>query len=74
MDDALEFFLERMAILQFEGGFDLSDAGFGAVALTRVYCERHGLSEPSHPYVYAMRGGRIEWSDELGRAVYRGPR
>lgn len=73
MDDALEFFLERTAILQYEGGLDRADADYGAVALTRVYCERRGLSEPTHPYFYAMRGGRMEWSDELGRARHCGP-
>lgn len=72
MEDALEFFLERAAILQYEGGLDRADADFGAVALTRAYCARRGISEPAHPYIYAMRGARIEWSDELGRAQHRG--
>ena len=73
MDDALEFFLERAAILQFEGGMGGADAEFGAVALTRAYCARMVIGEPDHPYVYAMRGGRIEWSDESGCAKYLGP-
>ncbi|RKP44696.1 hypothetical protein [Pararobbsia silviterrae] len=70
MDDALEFFLERAAIMQYDGGKDLADAEFAALSRTRVYCERMGITQPKTDYFARFRLYRIDWSESEGRGVY----
>ncbi|MDR5813836.1 hypothetical protein QCE62_09585 [Caballeronia sp. LZ033] len=44
--DADEFLLERMAIMEYDGGLKRYDAEMHAVAATLRYCERTGATEP----------------------------
>ncbi|MDN7407979.1 hypothetical protein QZM42_05395 [Burkholderia vietnamiensis] len=43
--DADEFLLERMAIMEYDGGMKRSDAELHAMAATLRYCERTGATE-----------------------------
>ena len=70
MDDAVEFYLERAAITQFDGGEDLSEATYGAVCRTRIYCERKKRGEPALDAFAVYRLTALEWSDEEDKPVY----
>ena len=68
-ENALEFFAERAAIMQYEGGLSRPDSEYFAVVLMRRYCERKGIDEPSDHWMKSLP--RAEWSDEEGKPVYR---
>ena len=68
-ESALEFFAERAAIMQYEGGLSRPDAEYYATVLTRRYCARTGIDEPKDHWMKAMP--RAEWSDDEGKPVMR---
>jgi hypothetical protein len=68
-ESALEFFAERAAILQFEANLSRPDAEYYAVILTRRYCARMGIDEPSDHWMKSMP--RAEWSDAEGKPVMK---
>jgi hypothetical protein len=41
--DAMEFFMERAAIIEIDGCRNRPDASYAAEFLTRRYCDRHGI-------------------------------
>jgi hypothetical protein len=62
-----EWWAERAAIMQFDGGMDRADADYAAFALTLAYCGRTGQTVPYEGYFYVHRvseGYRLKWSDE----------
>jgi hypothetical protein len=66
MDPIYEWFEERSAIMQFDGGLNRSQADYAAYALTVAYCRRTGQSLPSEGYLGALRPrSELVWSDEL---------
>jgi hypothetical protein len=67
--DAMEFFMERAAIIEIDGCRNRPDASYAAEFLTRRYCDRHGIDYLETPGFTPMMWGRIEWSDELGKPV-----
>lgn len=73
MDDAdgLEFYLERAAIIEFDGCKKRHDAEYSAAVLTYAYCERKGIGPPRvdlFPALGNVRG--LSWSDEKGAPEY----
>ena len=74
MDDATEFYEERAAIIQYDGGRKRHDAEYSAEHLTRKYCERKGKPLPTHKACFRIYDrGRSEWDEETGRAYYVPP-
>lgn len=74
MDDATEFYEERAAIIQFDGGRKRHDAEYSAEHLTRKYCERTGKPLPTHTACFRMyTRGWSEWDEEAGEAHYVAP-
>ncbi|MEX3840283.1 hypothetical protein [Paraburkholderia sp. BR10882] len=70
MDNATEFFEERTAIMQFDGGIDPVDARYYAMVLTRLYCQQHKLTEPDLQYFKAFTNCTLHWSDERSTVIY----
>jgi hypothetical protein len=70
MDDRLEFYEERAAIMEFEGGMSRADAERGAAVLTNRYCDRKGLERLKDTQFYLAWLHDIEWSDEDGAPRY----
>jgi len=70
MNDAIEYFYERAAIMQYEGGKLRMEAEFSALCLTRRWCNQHGHDLPELGYFYALRAAVIEWDEQQGKAVY----
>lgn len=68
MDDAEEFFIERCAIMQFDGGLRAYEAELVALQRTRTYCALKDKPEPALGYFYALRMTTVEWDEEAGRA------
>lgn len=64
-DDVLEFFTERSAIMQYDGGMCRSDADFSAYVRTRQYCAALGLSIPLGGYFSAFASAELGWSDRI---------
>lgn len=71
MDDALEFFEERAAILQFEAGRSRAEAEILAMVLTCRYCQRRGIDLPTEPKFRALLRIDAEWKDDIGGVVTR---
>ncbi|MET3233798.1 UNVERIFIED_ORG: hypothetical protein ABIC54_006013 [Burkholderia sp. 1263] len=67
--DALEFWSERAAIMQFDGGCSQPDAEYFAAVLMRRYADRHGI-EVKHRWLTAITREGAEWSDAEGQPVY----
>ncbi|MFM0554799.1 hypothetical protein P0D69_28085 [Paraburkholderia sediminicola] len=60
--DALEFWAERAAIMQFDGGLSQPDAEYGAAVLMRRYAEAHGI-DIKHHWLRLLLRSAGEWSD-----------
>lgn len=76
MDPITEWWEERAAIMQFDGGMSRADAQYAAFALTLRYCERTGQRLPYGRYFYTHRLGEdahLEWSDETCSVKYVKP-
>ncbi|SOE81315.1 hypothetical protein SAMN05446927_4593 [Caballeronia arationis] len=59
-EDAAEFFLERAAIMEIDGGLSQADAEFYAAVATRRWCLQRGIPEPNLPrYLLVTRLSRI---------------
>jgi hypothetical protein len=71
VDDATEFFEERIGIVQFDGGSDPVNARYYAMVLTRLYCRKHKLKEPELQYFRAFVTYDLSWSDEEATVVYK---
>jgi hypothetical protein len=71
MNDALEFFEERAAILEYEAGRSRAEAEILAFALTRAYCARLGMELPEHPRLRALSHIEAKWDDRIGGVVTR---
>jgi hypothetical protein len=69
--DLLEFFTERAAIIQFDGGRTRPDADFYAAILTRRLAEAHGIEIQSHWLRSISRIVAAEWSEAEGKAVVK---
>lgn len=67
--DALEFYLERSAIIQFDAGREQHNADFSGVCLTRRYFARRGIPEPRIQYFDALRLYTPDRSEEEGKAT-----
>lgn len=67
--DALEFWAERAAIMQYDGGRPQPDAEYYAAVLMRQYADKHGIEIKDH-WLRAMTRGGVEWSDNEGKPVY----
>ncbi|WP_321913610.1 hypothetical protein [Paraburkholderia sp. J11-2] len=66
MNPVYEWFLERSAILQFDGQMIQADADYCAYALTAAYCERTGQSMPNEGYLGRLRPpDRLVWDDAM---------
>lgn len=76
MDSITEWWTERAAIMQYEGGMDRADADYAAYALVLAYAERTGQTLPYEGYFYTHRlsEGRLKWSDEKCAVEYIKPR
>lgn len=72
MDSAEEWFEERAAIMQFDGGKPRYEADFDAFALLLAYCRRTGLRVPYNSHLNARRvhNGELVWSDEQCKTLY----
>jgi len=68
--DPIEFFEERIAIIQYDGGRSRPDARYTAVVLTKRYCDRLHLPYPKISDFTAYGSADIQWSDEEGKPVY----
>jgi len=73
MDDATEFYEERAAIIEYDGGVKRYDAQFYAEHLTRRYCERTGKSLPKDPKFHMFSLGTTAWDEDAGTAHYVQP-
>jgi hypothetical protein len=76
MDPVEEWWEERAAIMEFDGGMARGDAQYAAYALALRLCERTGASMPYAGYFYVHRlseGARLEWSDETSSVEYTSP-
>lgn len=76
MDSMSEWWEERAAIMQFDGGMERNEAQYAAYALILRLCERTGASLPYDGYFYTHRlpeGARLEWSDETVSVDYISP-
>lgn len=71
-DSAEEWFEERAAIMQFDGGKPRYEADFDAFALLLAYCRRTGLRVPYNSHLNARRvhNGELVWSDEHVKTLY----
>jgi hypothetical protein len=63
-DDPLEFFMERAAIIEFDGGSPRHEAEFRAAVLTVRFCDTRGLDKPEHPLIWFCTLNRVYWSAE----------
>lgn len=74
-DSAEEWFEERAAIMQFDGGKPRYEAEFDAFALMLAYCRRIGLQVEYGSYLHARRvkNGELVWSDEQVKTLYVSP-
>lgn len=70
MDNATEFYEERMAIMHFDGGIDRVDAQYYAMVLTCEYCKKHQLPVPDLQYFKAFVNHTLHWSDESASVTY----
>ncbi|MDR6412212.1 UNVERIFIED_ORG: hypothetical protein ABIC62_005712 [Burkholderia sp. 1595] len=66
--DALEFWNERAAIMQYDGGRSQPDAEYFAAVLMRRYAQRHGI-EIRHHWLASITRGGAQWSDTEGKPV-----
>ncbi|SEI14947.1 hypothetical protein [Paraburkholderia hospita] len=66
--DAMEFWEERAAIMQFDGGRSQPDAEYYAAVLMRRYAERHGI-EVKHHWLRSLTNNAGEWSDAEARPI-----
>ncbi|CAN0621013.1 conserved protein of unknown function [Burkholderia multivorans] len=64
-DDVWEFFNERSAIMQHDGGQCRSDADFAAYVRTRQYFAALGVSIPLGGYFSAFASAELGWSDAI---------
>lgn len=70
--DALEFYYERAAIIEYDGGRKRFDAEYAAAILTFAFCKEHGVTTPKLSYFLGLSFGRDQvWSDEAGQPVYQ---
>ena len=69
-EDATEFYEERAAIMEHDGGIKRYNAQFYAEHLTRVYCRRKGKPLPKGPKFHAFSLGTTAWDEETGSAYY----
>jgi hypothetical protein len=68
-DAATEFYEERAAIMEYDGGFKRYDAEFHAVCLTLRYCGRTGAEVPTTGFFWEARNAVLDWDEEQGRGV-----
>lgn len=73
MDDAAEFYEERAAIMEYDGGTKRYNAQFYAEHLTRRYCERTGKPLPDDPKFHMFSLGTTAWDEDAGTAYYVPP-
>jgi hypothetical protein len=76
MDPITEWWEERAAIMEIDGGMTRGDAEYAAFALTLCYFEGTDCRMPYDGYFYIHRlseGARLEWSDETCSARYISP-
>jgi hypothetical protein len=71
-DSAEEWFEERAAIMQYDGGRSRHEAEFDAFALLLAYCWRTGLRIEHGCYLNKRRikNGQLVWSDEQVKTLY----
>lgn len=77
MDPIQEWWEERAAIMEFDGGMDRGDAEYAAYALTFRHAQRTGEPVPYKGYFYIHKLGddeRLEWSDEACSVEYISPK
>lgn len=70
--DALEFWAERAAIMQFDGRCSQPDAEFNAAFLMKRFAERHGIEITNHWLRWVTRQS-WEWSDDARKVVINSP-
>jgi hypothetical protein len=61
---AREYFEERAAIMEFDGGLPRHRAEFFAVVATQRYCNRRGISPPRTAY-FAMVARYLQGDEEI---------
>ncbi|KVX62712.1 hypothetical protein [Burkholderia stagnalis] len=64
-----EFFDERAAIMQYEGGKPRHDADFCAYVRTRLYFEARGVSLPHSGYFAPFSMAELGWSDATAGVI-----
>ncbi len=73
-EGAMEFYEERAAIMQYDGGSKRYDAQLFAEHLTRQYCDRTGKPLPEHSaFRFSFSRGSTAWDEDTGRAYYVPP-
>ena len=72
--DAEEFYEERAAIIQYDGGAKRLEAEYSAGHLVRVYCERTGKPLPRYPIFHIYKRSTTAWDEDAGKAYYVAPK